>query len=295
MNGIDAVAWKIGEASLKGILLEIGSYPKPGLVDPLSAGSHTDMNFLTFMTSSATIAPALYLIAQAGRNHKNEPAELFPEIRKIGRLYEEELLDATNGVNTQRGILFSAGVLCGAAGYVSQSSETFSAEHIFKTTSEMTHGLSDRELTPDKRNTKRIQTAGEKLFIKYGTRGIRGEVEDGFPSVKNVGLPQFAMAVRSGLSLNKTLIHALISLMACVEDTTILWRKGLDGLKFVQKKAIRILESGSVFTEQGSKQIVELEETLVKQNISPGGSADLLAVTAGVYFLINKRFSGQVC
>lgn len=294
MQHIDGVAWDIGEAFLKGILLEIGSFPKPGLVDPLSSGSHSDMNFLTFMMSSAAIAPALYLFAQIGRNNTCNIENVLPEIRKVGRVYEKKLLHSTNDVNTQRGILFSTGILCGAAGYLSQSTDTFSADRLCHTASKITRGLTDRELGQLDMKRRGRQTAGEQLFLKYGTKGIRGEVEKGFPSIQNVGLPAFKKAMNSGLSLTKTLIHTLISLMTCVEDTTILWRNGKGGLASVQEMASRIEAQGSVFSKDGFQEIVNLEKWFLEKNISPGGSADLLAATTGIYFLENKTFPGVI-
>lgn len=293
MNSIDGIVWDIGEAFLKGIFLEMGSCPKPGLVDPLTSGSHDDMSFLTFMMSSAAIAPAFYICAQVGRDHKGQVVDLLPEIRKVGRVYEQKLLQSTKEVNTQRGTLFSIGILCGAAGYLSQTVDSFSIESVCEMAAEITQGLSARELEKC-RKAYTEQTAGEQLFMKYGTKGIRGEVENGFPSVMNVGLPAFEKAMGFGLSLNHTLIHTLIALMTSVEDTTILWRKGVDGLQVVQEMAGRIEEQGSVFSKKGLEEIARLEEWFVENNISPGGSADLLAATTGLYFLEHKTFPGEI-
>jgi len=286
---VDNIAWTIGEAFLKGILLEASSYPKPGLVSSVSMGSHQDMNILTFMVSSAAIAPAFFLCAQVGRDHKGEIIELLSAIRKIGIWSEKKLLDSTKGVNTQRGILFAAGVLCGAAGYLSQKTGHIKTEELFETASKMTWGIVSRELANLNTNKEKL-TAGEQLYLKYQATGIRGEVEAGFPSVRNIGLPAFKMALDKGLKLNYCLVHTLISLMTCTEDTTILWRKNKEVLVEVQREAKEILAKGSVFTKEGLDEIYKLDKKFIEKNISPGGSADLVAVTIGTFLLENKQF-----
>lgn len=287
---IDEKAWQIGNAFVKGILLEVSAYPKPGLVCSKSRGSHKDMNILTFMISSATIGPAFYLCAQAGRNHRGKLSELFQNIRTIGVMYENRLMESTKGINTQRGILFAAGVMCGAAGYLSRHKQSYSLDELFGTVSEMTEGIVCQELMNLKRINKEKYTAGEKLYLKYHATGIRGEVEAGFPSVKNVGLPAFKRVLQKGKTLNDCLVHTLIALMTCVEDTTILWRKDKDTLLEVQKLAQEILDKGSVYTSEGLRAIYELDDKFTEKKISPGGSADLLSVTVGSYLLENKEF-----
>ncbi|NUA46079.1 2-(5''-triphosphoribosyl)-3'-dephosphocoenzyme-A synthase [Dickeya solani] len=62
--------------------------------------------------------------------------------------------------------------------------------------------------------------------------------------------------------------------MAHNPDTNVVSRGGIKGLTFVQSQA-RALLSGGV-TRQG---LQEMNQALVERNISPGGSADLLALT----------------
>ncbi len=290
VSQIEPKAWKIGTAFLKGVLLEVSSHPKPGLVSSISSGSHRDMDILTFMVSSAAISPAFFLCAQAGRNHKGAIEDLLPGIRRIGVLYEKELLKATGGVNTQRGILFAAGLLCGVAGYLSREKEDLKAEELFRKTAEMTRGIVDRELEQLTEGVNRKLTAGELLYKKYGATGIRGEVEAGLPSVAKVGLPAFKEALQNCSQLNDCLVHTLLALMTSVDDTTILWRKDQETLIMVKEKAKEVLEKGSVFTKEGLETIKKLDEEFVRENISPGGSADLVAVTASVYLLEKESF-----
>lgn len=287
---IDQESWRIGEALLQGILLEVSSYPKPGLVSSISAGAHRDMNILTFMASSAAIAPAFVQCAQAGRNHSGSLPELLPVLRNIGIRYEKRLLQATRGVNTQRGILFAGGMLCGVAGYLSRRSRDLRTSEMFPLVAEMTRGLVAKELKNLPAGGKDKYTAGEMLYLRYQTEGIRGEVEKGFPSVRKKGLPALEAALRKGLTLNSCLVHTLVSLMTCVEDTTILWRKDKETLLAVQEQARKALEKGSVFTKEGLAEIVKMDKSYIRDNISPGGSADLVAITVGSYLLEHQEF-----
>jgi len=262
---IDDVSWFIGETILTGMLLEVASYPKPGLVSSVSQGAHSDMNILTFMLSSSSISSSFVLFAQAGLDCQGEPAELLSEIRTTGVEFEKKLLQSTGNVNTQRGILFAGGVFAAAAGYSYSRLKQHSLADVFQTSALMTKGLSDRELNRELLESKKILTAGEKLFLEFGTTGIRGEVEKGFPSVRDMGLPAFNEAIAEGCRLNDCLVHALISLVTCVDDSTILWRKGAGALDMIREKAREILVCGSVFTPKGKKKIKRLNDLCIRE------------------------------
>ncbi|MEW6624868.1 MAG: triphosphoribosyl-dephospho-CoA synthase [Bacillota bacterium] len=288
---IDPVSWKIGEAITTGILLEVCSHPSPGLVSCKGSGSHKDMNIITFMLSTPAITPTIFMCAQSGRNHGGALEDLLIEIRKIGLVGEDKLLKATKGINTQRGILFLGGLTAAAAGYISKSAQKLTAYSIASTVSQIAKGIINRELNVLKNSKKKTMTAGERLFLKYNVTGIRGEVENGLPSVLEVGFPALEEAITKDMNLNLCLVHTLISLMSMVEDTTILWRKDMATLIEVQEKAKKILAMGSVFTTKGLKEIYKLNREFINNNISPGGSADLVAITAALYLLENERFN----
>lgn len=290
---IDSKAWEIGESIFKGILLEVAASPKPGLICHSNNGSHTDMSILTFMASSAAIVPAFYLFAQAGLDHEGSISRLLPTLKKIGIVYEEKLLKATKGVNTQRGILFSAGILTGAAGFCLKSGKSIIIENVLELVQSMTQGLVEQELKTVSPNKKKL-TAGEQLYLQYGITGIRGEVEAGFPSIAKRGLPALKMALKQNRSLSDSLVHALISIMAELEDTTIIWRAGRDQLLRTQQSARNILQKGSIFTPDGRHSLLKLGDTFRSKGISPGGSADLLALTVGSYLLEKRQFPGVI-
>ncbi|ETD81086.1 triphosphoribosyl-dephospho-CoA synthase MdcB [Rhodobacter capsulatus] len=272
-------AWSIGSAFLTGALLEISTHPKPGLVTPRSNGAHRDMNLQTFMVSSAVIAPCLYQCAEAGLDHAGPALTLLPRVRAIGEIYEARLLAATRGVNTQRGLLFSAGVLAAAAGLAARRDDLTEAA-LFDTAAAMVAGICDRELRAGLHGE--AETAGEKLFRQYGVLGIRGEAEAGYPTVRNHGLPALRAARASGATLATSLCHTLIALMAETEDTTVLWRGGPAALTFMRTEARKILALGGALTGDGLAAIHALDARFIERHISPGGAADLLAVTLGV-------------
>lgn len=112
--------------------------------------------------------------------------ELFAKVRSYGVGVEQELLQATKGVNTQRGILFAGGLVAAAAGYALKTGAT-GAKGLCRIVSGMTDGLVKKELV--ELRADRPLTAGEKLYRTHGVTGIRGEVEAGFPSVLKAGLP----------------------------------------------------------------------------------------------------------
>ena len=76
--------------------------------------------------------------------------------------------------------------------------------------------------------------------------------------------------------------------MSIVEDSTIVYRHDINTLKKVQNDAKNILNLGGVYTKEGKKMCNELEKLYIKDNISPGGCADLLAVSI---LLINIKNS----
>jgi len=278
---------KLSEYLSQAILLEVSAYPKPGLVNRHTNGAHSDMSILTFAMSSVIVSRAYYKLFELGKQHNSDMSSLFYEVRQIGIKEERNLLQVTKGVNTQRGILFAGGILAAAGGYLAQKSDAV-AEDIFGIVMSMTKGLVKQEL--EHLNISAKPTAGELLYKKHGITGIRGEVEKGFPSVRNVGLPALETAFKQGICLNDSLVHGLISLMTCVEDSNVIWRTDYKTLQNVQELAKDILDKGSIFTSIGREAIEKFDHDCVERRISPGGSADLLSITIALFLLKNTEF-----
>lgn len=289
LSPFDADLQKVGQYLTQAILLEVSTHPKPGLVTRLSNGAHKDMSIFTFMMSSAVLSKAFNDLQDIGQAHRGTLAELFCKLRSYGVCAEAELLRVTKGVNTQRGFLFAGGIVSAVSGYAMNMG--LSRDALLPMIKEMAAGLVAREL---KNLDHAAMTAGEKLYYKYGITGIRGEVENGFPSVVNYGLPALEDAFDKGATINDALVHALIALMTVVEDSNVIWRTDYDTLLEVQRIAKNILSLGSVFTEKGRMAIAETERYFLQRRISPGGSADLLSVTITLYLLEHKEFPNDI-
>ncbi|KIZ40821.1 triphosphoribosyl-dephospho-CoA synthase, partial [Rhodopseudomonas palustris] len=158
---------------------------------------------------------------------------------------------------------------------------------IFAEAAAITAGLVQRELIDRQANPT---TAGELLHARHGTRGIRGEVEDGFPTVAKYGLPTLRSTIEAGHGLNRALVHTLICLIAEAEDTTVLWRGGPDALTFVREGASRIRDLGGALTPRGLAELHAFDTDCIARRISAGGAADLLAVTIAVHLIEHGSF-----
>lgn len=267
------------------IVLEVCASPKPGMVTRFSNGSHQDMSILTFAMSSAILIKTFHDLQQTGYSFVGPPEKLLPVIRAYGIKAEHRLLQVTKGVNTQRGILFSGGILSAAAGYAAARKKM--RAHLLTVVRQMTAGLVQRELKGGK---KEGGTAGERLFRDCQVVGIRGEVEKGFPSVTEYGLPALKEAFARGADLNDALVHSLLSLMTVVEDSNVIWRTDLTTAQEVRDTAREILDEGSVFSTSGREKLSAAEKYFVSRRISPGGSADLLSITIALYLLERGSF-----
>ena len=67
--------------------------------------------------------------------------------------------------------------------------------------------------------------------------------------------------------------------MAYNPDTNIVHRGGLEGLSWVQNQSKLLLQKGGVLTANGIEELIIFDQLMNSKRLSPGGSADLIAVT----------------
>lgn len=280
MENYEIYAHRVASAAQKAILYEATVAPKPGLVDRLGQGAHKDMDIFTFMASAAALYKGMYSCTLIGLRGNVDGPELLNKIQPAGVECEADMLKATNGVNTHKGIIFSMGILCAATGtlYRRESLEPIVAEKICDKAAEMCSGIVDRDFNKVKSKTN--PSHGERLFMKYGITGIRGEAQGGFRTVLEKGMAVLRSSqLRERLKLNDLLLQTLMNIMTCCLDTNVVIRGGLEGLELVQTSAKAFVASGGMLSKNGMEELQEMDRLFAQKNLSPGGSADLLSLS----------------
>jgi triphosphoribosyl-dephospho-CoA synthase len=271
-------AMEIAAHAVDCLLLELETYPKPGLVSRIDAGSHTDMNADTMRRGARAIGPYLCALVEAGAQ-----AGGMGRLRKVGIQAEAAMLEATGGVNTHRGAIFGLGLLCAAAGArLSGTVETGAS------LGSVVARLWGEEILSG-RGT--LRSHGVEARRRYGAGGARREAARGFPGVYNIGLPALRQAAYMALADAEAVrVHACFSLIAAVEDTNLLHRGGPMGLYFAQKAARSFLDRGGVSQDGWRERARTVHEAFIARRLSPGGSADLLAMS-----LFAQAFESDRC
>lgn len=270
---------KVSALATRALLDEVCTTPKPGLVDRANNGSHRDMDIFTFTASAAALAPYWGRCFQIGRETAGlSPEETFAALKKAGQAAERTMFAATNGVNTHKGAIFSLGLICGAAGRLwraealGRDPEVILAECAGMVSAAVEEDLA--ALSPDS-----ARTAGERVYLERGLTGVRGEAARGFPGVRDCALPALKEALNAGRNRNDAGAIALLCLIARGTDTNMVARGGPERAKKAAEDCAQLLKRSP---RPEMEEIARLDLEFIRENLSPGGCADLLAIT---YFL----------
>ncbi len=278
-NGVPVLdAETIGAWAHEALAREAALTPKPGLVDGENSGAHSDMDLATFRAALAAMRPYWPRFFAVGAEEANgSDGALLRRLRALGLECEGAMFGATGGVNTHKGAIFSLGLLCGCAGKL--AGRALDVELLCAEAARVTAPLVATEL----RGATKCGTAGEQLYRRHGMVGARGEAASGFATVRLHALPSYR-ALRAELGEELAMHDALLRLMANAGDTNVAKDGGLEGVGFVQRRAAELLGRGGASCPGFIEELRRLDAELIERNLSPGGCADLLAVTC---FLAN--------
>lgn len=256
------IPYLVADLAERALRLELDTTPKPGLVDRRDNGAHKDMDYALMSKSISALRP--YLTRLAVESAKDiDPAK----IKEVGIEAEKAMLKATGGVNTHKGALFCIGLSVAAASYLASTTGSVEAysfkELVSRAASEIpaaqgTHG------------------AEAKRSFKVG--GALENARGAYPELFADWLPYYLSLEGDPFRCHKTLLH----IMTTLDDTNILHRRGEEGLARAKSEAARLLED---FSESG---LSSLNKDFIRENISPGGSADMLSLTIFIESIINN-------
>ncbi|PKL14234.1 MAG: citrate lyase holo-[acyl-carrier protein] synthase [Spirochaetae bacterium HGW-Spirochaetae-8] len=294
---------RVAITAQRALMAEVSLTPKPGLVDQDNCGAHKDMDFFTFSATTCALGDMCVSMVKAGYDAdgtcRADLPRLLSQLRHIGLEGEKAMLTASQGVNTQKGLIFSIGLLLGALGLHLRDrgispdilpSDPLCAvgdlHAIRDYVRGMCQGMVARELTGKQVEPK---TYGERLHALAGVRGARGEAEAGFPTAFHAYELLSAFINRHGTpyhqDFKKSALQTLMMVMVELEDTNILGRHGWTTLLTMRNLVQQYLKGGGVGNDPQLAGLRELDAEFINRNLSPGGAADTLATAIFLYYL----------
>ena len=285
----------IAHLATQALQAELDTTPKPGLVDKDNNGAHRDMDHALMQLSINTLHPYFVRLAFLGF------ADTLPShtvIRDAGIEAEKAMLEATNGVNTHKGALFSMGLAVVAAAYEEKKAAANKEERGKEREEEY---LSSLQLTIKALAASFPDTSGthgsKAKQLSNGTTTIKGALDnarEGYEKLFAEWLPFYNERRKShdAHALHKTLLR----IMCDLDDTNVIYRTNVVTAEEVKQEARALLASfeeayaaedkekcASAIEEKcASAELLALKDMdrrYTERNISPGGAADMLSLT----------------
>lgn len=257
---VSTVPYLMADLAERSLRQELDTTPKPGLVDKQDNGAHKDMDYALMSASISALRPYLTKIAVRSAAEVNAD-----EIMSIGVEAEAAMLNATGGVNTHKGALFCIGLSIAAASFLACSTGTVETD-------------SFRELVS--RTASRIPSAqsthGAEAKRNFKVGGALDNAREAYPELFTAWLPYYRSLEGDPYRCHKTLLY----IMTILDDTNVLHRRGAEGLSHTKSEAARLLQD---FSMSG---LSLLNKDFIRENISPGGSADMLSLTMFIKSII---------
>ena len=248
---------------------ELNTTPKPGLVDRHDNGAHKDMDLSLMSKSIDALHPFLVELALYGYS-SSEQYEL-PDaqiVRRIGIEAEQAMLKATGGVNTHRGALFSMGLTTLAAAWCISRDGIVSSKQLRELIMQVAE-----QFTPT------AGTHGNDAVNAHRVMGALDLAKAGYEQLFINWLPAYRSYLTHEAS---TASHRLLLLiMSQLDDTNVIHRVGYDQAQQVKQEALALLNDYSTAGMEA------MNRDYIARNISPGGSADMVALTIFMHTILN--------
>lgn len=275
----------IATLATKALLYEVSISPKAGLVSRLSNGSHKDMNFYTFIDSSLALHNYFLNCFDYGQEKLFSCPNFFKDLREVGKVAEKEMYEATKGINTHKGTIFSMGILLAVLGVHLKENKEINLKILSEKIKEMC-----KPLLNELEDADNIFTYGEKAYKEYHLTGARGLAISGYEIVLLDGINKLKDFCKT-LDFETACILLLFYYMSVLDDTNIVNRASITTLKEVQILSKELFEENkkTLVKENIKNSMSKLNDIFIEKNISAGGSADLLILTIFIHLLTDEE------
>ncbi|MBO5596711.1 MAG: triphosphoribosyl-dephospho-CoA synthase [Bacteroidales bacterium] len=243
---------------------ELDTPLKPGLVCPDSKGAHKDMDYALMQKGIAALRPYWSRMAKA---------TVPPLLQMIGIEAEKAMKKATGGVNTHRGAIFALGLALNARGVEVSVSEEVMQNNLAR--------IAQAILCNSVTDTDSHSTHGGQAVKQYGVKGAREMALEGYKDLWADWLPYYRSL--SGMeTASCQLQRTLLRIMSTLDDTCVIHRAGYARAQQVKREAADLLSC-----PEPCGRLQTLCDQYAAEGISPGGAADMLALTLLTNSLIN--------
>ena len=296
----------VAELMARALRIELDTPMKPGLVDKDGNGAHSDMDYALMNGSIDVIRRAFihHLPSLSSQMDKDS-------IVGFGKAIEAEVLEYTRGVNTYRGAIFALGLAAIAALTIARDSR-FKVTELSERIAELSGLIA---AVDDSHGAKAVKEHGIKGALQLAQEGYKPLFTDWLPFYRSTGAAGLRQCtdVRStgaaglrpysaaaspehsrratrewtrpgpdGTAENDWLLQkTLLRIMSTLDDTCVIHRVGYQRAQEVKEEAKALLDD---FSEEGLRKMKMRYDA---EGISPGGAADMLALTIFVDSLTN--------
>jgi triphosphoribosyl-dephospho-CoA synthase len=163
----------------------------------------------------------------------------------LGKAVEADVLAYTGGVNTYRGAIFCLILM---------------AESVLRKIPVQTLAA---EVEPS------LESHGGKAVKAYGVKGALQMAKEGYKELFDSWLPYYRTVKADAFGLQRT----LLKIMSELDDTCVIHRVGYERAQQVKAEAKALLDAFSI------EGLQEMNRRYAADGISPGGAADMLALT----------------
>ena len=267
----------LGALAERALRLELDTPLKPGLVCPDSSGAHKDMDYALMLKGISAIRPFFPRMAMASS---------ADELRQTGIEAEKAMMEATGGVNTHRGAIFAFGLVLNAVMRAAQLPHT--EEIMQNALCQIAQGIIDNQLKDSTLSATHSLTGARKMaaegyrelfrdWFPYHRALIREK--EGFSEASAFLLaeenPSFPLQNKADATERDSFYRQmlLLRIMSTLDDSCMIKRVGYERAQEVKREAAELLED---FSEE---KLDKMCARYAQEGISPGGAADMLALT----------------